>query len=116
MCIAAGRGGRRGIARKLEPTLVNSLPISELNNSNAARPVSFEKQTEQPASAAYRALRGVGCACPRGRATGLVWASPEGAGRSPQFCAAQLGSQSLAVHAICYKYARYAASGRLPAE
>ena len=36
------------------------------------------KQVEQPASAAYRAMRGCGYACPRGRATWLVWASPEG--------------------------------------
>jgi hypothetical protein len=47
--------------------------------THAADLAAIEKQAEQPASAAYRAKRGCGCACPRGRATRVVWESPEGA-------------------------------------
>jgi hypothetical protein len=77
MCAAAWRGRWRGVGRELKPRLARFFADILINNSTVARPVPSEKQVEQPASAAYRALRGCGYACPRGRATRLVWESPE---------------------------------------
>jgi len=69
-------------------------------------------------------MRGCGCPCPRGRATRLLWESPEGAVRRRERFACQIARNSLpaikkpklAVHAISWHYAGYGASGQRRSE
>jgi len=109
MCIADRRRGRRIVTRKLKPRLANSFFTDTLiNNSTAARPVLPVSVTVHVRVDGLLGGSGHPQRVPSVDADGSV------AGRSPQFCASQLGSQNLAAHATVWHYAGYASSGILP--